>query len=82
MLTDTKLRNLKPKAKLYKAFDRDGMCVTVSPNASRLQGAAGPCRMRMAPTGLSRADWSSHGLCTGRADVAKTPMSKGCVPTN
>lgn len=25
MLTDTKLRNLKPKSKLYKASDRDGM---------------------------------------------------------
>lgn len=31
MLTDTKLRNLKPKSKLYKASDRDGMYVTVSP---------------------------------------------------
>lgn len=31
MLTDTALRNLKPKPKTYKAFDRDGMYVTVSP---------------------------------------------------
>src|SRR3990167_7533405 len=31
MLTDTKLRNFKPKSKLYKASDRDGMYVTVSP---------------------------------------------------
>lgn len=31
MLTDTALRNLKPKSKIYKAFDRDGMYVTVSP---------------------------------------------------
>ena len=30
MLTDTALRNLKPKAKPYKASDRDGMYVTVS----------------------------------------------------
>ncbi len=29
MLTDTALRNLKPKPKTYKAFDRDGMYVTV-----------------------------------------------------
>ena len=28
MLTDTALRNLKPKSKTYKAFDRDGMYVT------------------------------------------------------
>ena len=31
MLTDTALRNLKPKSKPYKASDRDGMYVTVSP---------------------------------------------------
>lgn len=30
MLTDTALRNLKPKSKIYKVFDRDGMYVTVS----------------------------------------------------
>lgn len=30
MLTDTALRNLKPKGKLYKVTDRDGMYVTVS----------------------------------------------------
>ena len=31
MLTDSALRNLKPKSKIYKVSDRDGMCVTVSP---------------------------------------------------
>lgn len=31
MLTDTALRNLKPKSLTYKAYDRDGMYVTVSP---------------------------------------------------
>ncbi len=31
MLTDTALRNLKPKSKPYKVFDHDGMDVTVSP---------------------------------------------------
>jgi hypothetical protein len=30
MLTDTALRNLKPKSKIYKVFDRDGMYVAVS----------------------------------------------------
>jgi integrase len=29
MLTDTALKNLKPKAKTYKVTDRDGMCVEV-----------------------------------------------------
>ena len=34
MLTDTALRKLKPKSKIYKASDRDGMYVTVSPIGS------------------------------------------------
>lgn len=32
MLTDTKLRNLKPKDKLYKEVDRDGLYVAVLPS--------------------------------------------------
>ena len=31
MLTDTKLRNLKPRDKLYKVIDRDGLYAAVSP---------------------------------------------------
>ena len=31
MLSDTALRNLKPKSLIYKVSDRDGMYVTVSP---------------------------------------------------
>ncbi|MDM1717455.1 tyrosine-type recombinase/integrase [Thiopseudomonas alkaliphila] len=31
MLTDTKLRNIKPKDKLYKVNDRDGLYVAVTP---------------------------------------------------
>ena len=34
MLTDTKLRNLKPKDRLYKVNDRDGLCVAVTPAGS------------------------------------------------
>lgn len=30
MLTDTKLRNLKPKDKLYKVNDRDGLYVAIT----------------------------------------------------
>ena len=30
MLTDTKLRNLKPQTKMYKVVDRDGLYVAVS----------------------------------------------------
>lgn len=31
MLTDTRLRHLKPKDKLYKVNDRDGLYVAVTP---------------------------------------------------
>ncbi len=31
MLTDTKLRNLKPQDKLYKVNDRDGLYVAITP---------------------------------------------------
>lgn len=31
MLTDAALRNLKPKSKIYKVSDRDGMYVTYQP---------------------------------------------------
>ena len=34
MLTDTKLRNLKPKDKLYKVNDRDGLYVAITPASS------------------------------------------------
>lgn len=34
MLTDTKLRNLKPKEKLYKVNDRDGLYVAVMATSS------------------------------------------------
>ncbi|AAN33560.1 integrase [Brucella inopinata BO1] len=34
MLTDTKLRNLKPKDKLYKVNDRDGLYVAITPAGS------------------------------------------------
>ena len=36
MLTDTKLRNLKPKEKLYKVNDRDGLYVAVTPRRFNL----------------------------------------------
>lgn len=34
MLTDTKLRNIKPKDKLYKVNDRDGLYVVITPAGS------------------------------------------------
>ena len=34
MLTDTAIKALKPKEKLYKIVDRDGMYVVVQPSGS------------------------------------------------
>ena len=34
VLTDTKLRNLKPTGKLYKVADRDGLYVAVTPSGT------------------------------------------------
>lgn len=34
MLTNAALRNLAPKSKIYKAFDRDGIYVMVSPSGT------------------------------------------------
>jgi hypothetical protein len=34
MLTDTALKNLKPKEKPYKVADRDGMYVVVAPSGT------------------------------------------------
>jgi hypothetical protein len=63
MLTDTALRNLKPKSKPYKASDRDGMYVTVSTTGTvtfrydyRLNGRRETLTIgRYGPSGISLA---------------------------
>ncbi|WP_027793654.1 tyrosine-type recombinase/integrase [Paraburkholderia acidipaludis] len=63
MLTDAALRNLKPKSKIYKASDRDGMYVTVSTSGTvtfrydyRLNGRRETLTLgRYGPDGISLA---------------------------
>lgn len=63
MLTDTALRNFKPKSLTYKASDRDGMYVTVSPTGTvtfrydyRLNGRRETLTIgRYGPAGISLA---------------------------
>ena len=63
MLTDTALRNLKPKSLIYKVSDRDGMYVTVSTAGTvtfrydyRLNGRRETLTIgRYGPTGISLA---------------------------
>ena len=65
MLTDTKLRNLKPKDKLYKVNDRDGLYVAVT--------AAGAISFRY--------NYSIHGrqetITFGRYGVGGSPRAVG-----
>ncbi|MGO3743273.1 tyrosine-type recombinase/integrase [Kerstersia sp.] len=63
MLTDSALRNLKPKSKIYKVSDRDGMYVTVSTSGTvsfrydyRLNGRRETLTLgRYGPGGISLA---------------------------
>jgi len=82
MLTDTKLRNLKPEEKAYKVSDREGLYVTVSPRGTitfrfdyRLNGRReGLTIGRYGPDGLSLAEARERVL------EAKKGISKGMSP--
>ena len=78
MLTDTALRNLKPKAAPYKASDRDGMYVTVSTAGTiafrydyRLNGRRETLTLgRYGPAGISLA-LAREKLLDARRAVAR-----------
>src|SRR5258708_8537924 len=82
MLTDTALRNLKPKSKTYKASDRDGMYVTISPTGSvtfrydyRLNGRRETLTLgRYGPAGISLA------LAREKLIDAKKAVAQGKSP--
>jgi len=82
MLTDTALRNLKPKSKIYKVFDRDGMCVAVSTAGTitfrydyRLNGRRETLTLgRYGPAGMSLA------MARERLLDAKRSVDQGLSP--
>ena len=82
MLTDTALRKLKPKAKPYKASDRDGMYVTVSPGGTvtfrydyRLNGRRETLTIgQYGPSGISLA------LAREKLLDAKRQIAQGISP--
>ncbi|MGR4870270.1 tyrosine-type recombinase/integrase [Variovorax sp. LARHSF232] len=84
MLTDTALRNLKPKAAPYKAFDRDGMYVTVSTAGTiafrydyRLNGRRETLTLgRYGPAGISLA------LAREKLLDAKRAVARGESPAH
>lgn len=82
MLTDTALRNLKPKSKIYKVFDRDGMYVAVSTAGTitfrydyRLNGRRETLTLgRYGPAGMSLA------MARERLLDAKRSVDQGLSP--
>ncbi|PXX42257.1 tyrosine-type recombinase/integrase [Aquitalea magnusonii] len=85
MLTDTKLKNLKPQDKLYKVTDRDGLYVAVSPAGTvtfrydyRLNGRRETLTIgRYGPAGLSLAA-ARESLIEAKKDIAagKSPAKE------
>ena len=84
MLTDTALRNLKPKSLIYKVSDRDGMYVTVSTAGTvtfrydyRLNGRRETLTIgRYGPTGISLA------LAREKLLDAKKAVAEGKSPAH
>ena len=81
MLTEVKIRALKPRARLYRVADGDGLCVEIPPNGSRLwrfrYRYGGNARM------LSLGAWPAVALADARErrDAARKLLAKGINPS-
>lgn len=77
MLTDTKLRSLKPQGKVYRVADANGLCVEVRPSGARIwryrYRFAGKANM------LTIGDYPAVSLAEARAerDKARAQLKKG-----
>jgi len=80
MLTDTKLRSLKPQGKVYRLADANGLCVEVRPSGARIwryrYRFAGKANM------LTIGDYPAVSLAEARAerDKARAQLKKGMDP--
>jgi len=80
MLTDTKLRSLKPQGKVYRLADANGLCVEVRPSGARIwryrYRFAGKANM------LTIGDYPAVSLAEARAerDKVRTQLKKGMDP--
>ena len=80
MLTDTKLRSLKPQGKVYRLADASGLCVEVRPSGARIwryrYRFAGKANM------LTIGDYPAVSLAEARAerDKVRTQLKKGMDP--
>lgn len=84
MLTDTKLKSLKPKEKLYKVADRDGLYVTISPAGTitfrydyRING-----RRETLTIGKYGTDGINLSEARERLMVARKQVSEGISPAS
>ncbi len=81
MLTDTKLKAMRPRGKLYRVTDDKGLCVEVPPNGSRLWRFrylhSGKARM------LSLGAWPAVSLAQARErrDEARALVALGIDPS-
>lgn len=80
MLTDTKLRGLKPRATQYRVADANGLCIEVRPNGSKLW------RYRYRHAGLASmvalGEYPAVSLTTARSerDKARALVKGGANP--
>lgn len=80
MLTDTKLRSLKPKGKIYRVADSNGLCIEVRPAGTKFWRY----RYRYAgkPTMASLGEYPALSLADARAarDKARVLLKAGANP--
>ncbi|EQD33427.1 bacteriophage P4-like integrase, partial [mine drainage metagenome] len=81
MLTDTKLKALRPRGKLYRVTDGNGLCVEIATSGSRLWRFRylHNAKARM----LSLGEWPSVSLAQARArrDEARALVAQGIDPS-
>jgi integrase len=82
MLTDRALRQLKPRSKLYRVADRDGLCIEVTPQGTKLW------RYRYRVGGVEkmislRASYPETGLAAARSlrDAQRRILRGGVDPS-
>jgi integrase len=82
MLTDTKLRTLKPRANPYRLADTNGLCIEVRPSGAK----AWRYRYRYAgkPSIITMAEYPGMGLAEARAerDRLRALVKGGANPAN
>lgn len=80
MLTDTKLRALRPRDRLYRVADANGLCVEVTPAGSRLWRYRYRFNGRASMLALGEYPHVSLVDARRRRDEARTALAAGASP--